>query len=202
MFKTATLTISTLGLLLAACSEPEDDAGIAAADEAGAAEAAGTVPTRATALLFDVNGTFVGDATVTDSEGQLSVSVKMNDMAPGTHAAHIHAIGVCDAPDFATSGDHWYIGGQDMNMAMDMDMDMPMDMGPMGMDMGVLPDVPVGEDGTGAVTVDLPEAATMSGLMDADGASLIVHAGSTQPDSAATENPDTRIVCGVFAPGT
>jgi Cu-Zn family superoxide dismutase len=72
-------------------------------------------------------------------------------------------------------------------------------MNPQGPHEGDLPNLVIANDGRGTIGVTIP-GATMAGLMDADGAAMVIHA---QPDDLRTDpsgNSGSRIACGVFQP--
>ncbi len=142
---------------------------------------------RATAMLRTATGTDAGRATVSEVAGGLRVTLDVRNMPAGTHGAHIHTIGRCDAPDFASAGGHWNPTGAKHGS-----------MNPQGPHEGDLPNLIVGNDGRGTLGLTVP-GATMAGLLDADGAAIVVHAG---PDDLMTDpsgNSGGRIACGVFA---
>jgi Cu-Zn family superoxide dismutase len=144
---------------------------------------------RAMAMLHDAAGREVGRATVTEVGGGLRVTADLHGLPPGTHGIHVHAVGACDAPAFTTAGGHW-----------NPTMRQHGSMNPNGQHGGDLPNLMVGSDGRGTVGAVIP-AATLAGLMDADGAAIVVHAG---PDDLMTDpagNSGGRIACGVFVGG-
>ena len=178
------MRIATLALLGAATL------GLTACDktgmETGAPVAGGQ---RATAMLQTATGTDVGRATATDVTGGLRFTLDAKAMPPGTHGAHIHMVGRCDAPDFTTAGGHWNPTGMKHGS-----------MNPQGPHEGDLPNLIIGTDGRGTIGITIP-GATMAGLMDADGSAFVVHAG---PDDLMTDpagNSGGRIACGVFQAG-
>lgn len=144
---------------------------------------------RAVAMLHDAAGVAVGRATATEVGGGLRVTIDGGGLPPGVHGAHIHTVGACDAPGFTTAGGHWnptrrQHGSMNAN----------------GPHQGDLPNLTVGSNGHGSVGAVIP-GATMAGLLDADGAALVVHAG---PDDLMTDpagNSGARIACGVFVAG-
>jgi Cu-Zn family superoxide dismutase len=141
---------------------------------------------RAVAMLRTADGADVGRATATEVSGGLRITVDASAMPPGTHGAHVHMTGRCDAPDFATAGGHW--NPTDMKHG---------SMNPQGPHEGDLPNLVIGTDGRGTIGVTLP-GATMAGLLDADGSALVVHA---KPDDLMTDpsgNSGGRVACGVF----
>jgi Cu-Zn family superoxide dismutase len=109
-------------------------------------------------------------------------------MPPGTHGAHVHMVGRCDAPDFASAGGHWNPTAMKHGA-----------MNPQGPHQGDLPNLVIANDGRGTIAATIP-GATLAALMDADGAAMVVHA---QPDDLKTDpsgNSGGRIACGVFQP--
>lgn len=143
----------------------------------------------AVAMVRDAAGTAVGTARATEVAGGLRVTFDGRALPPGTHGAHLHTSGVCDAPAFAGAGGHWNPTGRQHGS-----------MNPNGQHQGDLPNLIVGADGRGTVAATIP-GATMAGLLDADGAAFIVHAG---PDDMMTDpagGSGGRVACGVFARG-
>lgn len=153
--------------------------------ETGAPVAGGAT---AVATMRTATGAGAGRATATEVAGGVRFTLDVRGLPPGTHGAHVHTTGACDAPGFTTAGGHWNPtaakhGG----------------MNPQGPHEGDLPNLMVGTDGRGTLGVTIP-GATMAGLLDADGAAMMVHAA---PDDLMTDpsgNSGARIACGVFAP--
>lgn len=144
-------------------------------------------PGEAVAMLRTASGADAGRATAVQTAEGLRITIRANGLPPGTHGAHVHAVGRCDPPDFASAGGHWNPTGAQHGT-----------MNPAGPHLGDLPNLIVGTDGRGTVAITLPQATT-AGLLDADGAALVIHAG---PDDLRTDpsgNSGGRIACGVFA---
>ncbi|WP_293881411.1 superoxide dismutase family protein [Sphingomonas sp.] len=142
----------------------------------------------ARAELRDPQGVSHGSVRI-ERVGAISrVTVNGVALPPGDHGLHIHAVGSCEGPAFASAGAHW-----------NPDMKMHGRDNPMGAHRGDLPNLQVHTDGTGTVSFDLPGG--IATLMDADGASIVVHAA---PDDFRTDpsgNSGGRIACGVFTRG-
>ena len=169
------LTCATAALSLTACAS--DDVATGTAMAGGA---------TATAMLRTAAGADAGRATATDVAGGIRYTLDVKGLPPGTHGAHIHMTGRCDAPDFATAGGHWNPTGMKHGS-----------MNPMGPHQGDLPNLIVGSDGRGTLGIIVP-GQTMAGLLDADGSAIVVHAG---PDDLKTDPAGAsggRIACGVF----
>ncbi|WP_083500244.1 superoxide dismutase family protein [Sphingomonas endophytica] len=170
--------IGAAALSLAACNDQDKM-------ETGTPVAGGQ---RATAMLMTATGAPVGRATATEVAGGVRFTIDATGMPAGTHGAHVHMIGRCDAPDFASAGGHWNPTQKKHGT-----------MNPQGPHEGDLPNLVIGTDGRGTIGATIP-AATWAALMDADGAAMVVHAN---PDDLMTDpsgNSGGRIACGVFQP--
>ena len=172
------LVMTAMAAALAACGESKPQLGEA-------------VPggRMAIAQLKSPDGTPIGRAVVREVAGGLRVTLDVKGLTPGLHGAHVHTVGRCDAPDFASAGGHWNPTGAQHGS-----------MNPKGMHMGDLPNLMVGADGRGTLGFLIP-GGTMDGLLDADGAALVVHAA---PDDLMTDpsgNSGGRVACGVLTAG-
>jgi Cu-Zn family superoxide dismutase len=174
-----TLAFLTLPALLAlgACNHHELATG---SPVAGGAHATATLRTAA--------GGEVGRATVTDVAGGMRVTLDARGLPVGTHGAHLHTTGRCDAPDFASAGPHWNPDAHQHGT-----------MNPQGPHAGDMPNLIVGSDGRGTLGVVLP-GASVAALLDADGGALVVHAGADDLRSDPSGNSGGRIACGAFTP--
>lgn len=143
----------------------------------------------ATATLRNAAGETVGTATLTEATVGLLISGTVNGLPAGTHAIHVHAVGQC-APTFAAAGGHFNPAERRHGFR-----------SPAGHHAGDLPNLHV--PASGSLTFELTLAGVAlggtDGLMDADGASLVIHAGAddyvTDPAGAAGD----RIACGVIS---
>lgn len=143
----------------------------------------------ALAPLANARGIAVGRATAREATGGLRISVDVTGMAPGTHGAHVHTTGRCDAPGFMTAGGHWNPTGTKHGT-----------LNPAGPHEGDLPNLVVGADGRGTLGITIP-GATLEGLLDADGSAIVIHADIDDLMTDPSGNSGARIACGVFAPG-
>jgi Cu-Zn family superoxide dismutase len=146
-------------------------------------------PARATAQLKRADGSAAGSAVATVVNGGLSLKVSVTGISPGPHGVHVHMTGKCDAPGFTTAGGHWNPGATQHGLE-----------NPQGAHAGDMPNLMVGADGTGTLTYRLGSG-TMDGLLDADGAAFVVHAGPDDQKTDPSGNSGDRIACGVFAAG-
>ena len=61
-----------------------------------------------TPAIADAGGETIGFAKLTeDARGVVHVNVTVRGLSAGSHGAHIHAIGLCEGPTFATAGSHF-----------------------------------------------------------------------------------------------
>ena len=143
----------------------------------------------ATATLRTTDGKDVGKVTIREQAGGLGVKLEVHDLAPGPHGAHLHTVGKCDAPDFASAGGHW----NPTNMKHG-------SMNPQGPHEGDMPNLTVGADGKGSLTATLA-GGNFDALMDADGAAMVVHASQDDLKTDPSGNSGARLACGVLAKG-
>lgn len=174
----ALVTLSALTLGLAACNRHELATGSAIPDGA-----------HATATLRTASGADAGRATVSDVAGGVRVTLDARNLPAGTHGAHLHTTGRCDAPDFASAGPHWNPTERQHGA-----------LNPRGPHTGDLPNLIVGPDGRGTLGVVLP-GTTVSALLDADGGAMVVHAGADDLMTDPSGNSGARIACGAFQAG-
>lgn len=156
-----------------------------------------TVSTKAvseviTADLARADGSWAGVATISKRSDGIFLSVAGEATAPGTFGMHIHSIGKCQGPDFASAGPHWNPGmkqhGRD---------------NPMGAHGGDLPNIVAGADRKLTLEYKLPDIMLEgeSGLLDADGAALVIHEKADDYLTDPSGNSGKRISCGVFKSG-
>jgi Cu-Zn family superoxide dismutase len=156
---------------------------------------AGPSGPEARATILDASGTAIGAVTfTTKAHGKVEVHLKVEGLTPGFHGFHVHTIGVCTAPDFASAGGHFNPGGVDHpGHAADM------------------PVVLVNADGNGWARFRT-DRYDIADLFDADGSAVIVHANpdnyanipvdryDPDPDSTTLSTGDAgpRSGCGVI----
>lgn len=181
-------TLLTLGL--GACGSPDTVDNTADGMSAEAPLPTET-PSTATAQLANADGAAAGSVTVTaDASGALLLLLNVENVEPGEHGVHVHMTGLCEGPDFSSAGGHW--NPTDAAHGLE---------SPDGQHAGDMPNLEVGEDGTGTLEYTLGGGATFEGLLDEDGSAFIIHAG---PDDQVTDpsgDSGDRIACGVFEPG-
>ena len=60
----------------------------------------------ATAKVLDATGRELGVLTFADAGAAISVTGTLRGLTPGVHGVHLHTVGRCDGPDFASAGAH------------------------------------------------------------------------------------------------
>jgi Cu-Zn family superoxide dismutase len=155
--------------------------------------AAADPPPLGFATIWDANGALVGAASFQRVADGLEIRARFQGLPPGQHGYHIHAVARCDPPSFATAEQPFNPTMREHGLQ-----------NPLGPQVGDLPNLTVGEDGTANMTA-IARYATLfpsdTSLFDQDGSALVIHAA---PDDGVT-NPDgnagPRIACGVLGAG-
>lgn len=163
---------------------------LAAMQPAATADLAPTSPPEPQVTeVRKADGTLAARAMVYPGAGDLQVRIQAAGLAPGRYGAHVHAVGRCDAPDFETAGPHWNPTGREHGT-----------LNPRGHHLGDLPNFEIGEDGHGRLEFAISSAnlGGSDGMLDEDGASIVIHAN---PDDLRTDpsgSSGARIACGVL----
>lgn len=142
--------------------------------------------------LRDMTGRSVGTATGTQEGDRLRIRIVGTALPPGVHGAHLHAVGACQPPDFASAGPHWNPTGRQHGTQ-----------NPQGHHLGDLPNLLIGTDGQGTLEFVAPAVQLERGdraLIDRDGASLVIHALADDNRTDPSGNSGARIACGVLQP--
>lgn len=151
----------------------------------------GEVPTKklATATLRQANGLPAGTAILTAAGEKVTLSLALAGLPAGQKGMHLHMVGRCDAPDFASAGGHLNPGGRQHGTA-----------NPSGSHLGDLPNVVIDSNGAAAMSAQLPgtRAELEAALFDADGTAIVVHAGPDDYRTDPSGNSGARIACGVL----
>ncbi len=152
-----------------------------------AASAAGL---SARAVLKNADGVEVATATFASTRGGVRVHVVATGLPPGKHGIHIHAVGKCEPPEFASAGGHLNPAGKKHGLR-----------NPEGAHAGDLPNLVVGKAGKAKATFTARGATLGEGtgsLLSAEGTSLVVHANPDDEKSDPAGNSGPRIACGVI----
>lgn len=160
---------------------------LAACSTSQMGDTAGATDTRtATATLRTAANADVGTVTASETGDGVRIMIDARAMPAGPHGAHVHTTGRCDAPGFESAGGHWNPTSRQHGTA-----------NPAGPHAGDAPNLLIGTDGTGSLSITLP-GGTMAGLLDGDGSAFMIHAGADDYRTDPSGNSGGRIACGVF----
>lgn len=174
------LTIASLALTAAACLPL-----LSSSD--GNAAAMQAVRTSAKATLIDTSGKKIGTIALKQAGQDLVLKFKAKSIASGWHGVHLHTIGSCTAPDFKDAGGHWNPFGQHHGQP-----------GAETAHRGDLPMILANAQNRVETKLTL-KGVTLSGehgLIDTDGAAIVIHAGQDDYQSDPAGNSGARIACG------
>jgi Cu-Zn family superoxide dismutase len=154
----------------------------------GAADAG--AQTMAKGGFVDGQGKALGSAEFADAGGNVVVvRLQLSGVPQGWHGLHLHAVGKCDGPDFASAGGHFNPGARKHGHRVGE-----------GAHAGDLPNVFVGADGKITAEV-LAHGVSLGGgansLFDADGSAIVVHAAEDDHKTDPTGNSGARIACAI-----
>jgi len=144
----------------------------------------------AKAELHSAAGDTVANATFTQIEGGVKISLVATHLPPGTHALHIHAVGKCEAPGFTSAGPHFNPYNKKHGVK-----------NPEGHHAGDLNNFEVGADGNATIdmlTKDVTLGEGVNSLFHAGGTSLVIHAAPDDDMTDPAGNAGARIACGVI----
>ena len=139
--------------------------------------------------LVNSAGQAIGTVRAWQTAGGIAFRVDARGLPHGVHGIHVHPIGRCDPPDFASAGTHWNPTNKQHGLN-----------NPNGPHAGDMPNVTVAANGVLQETVILPHA-NMAELLDADGAAILIHANADDYVSQPSGNSGPKIACAVLGPG-
>lgn len=164
--------------------------GVAAVLAGCASAPADRGPLSAEAVLKDKEGKQVGVATLIETPEGVRIAVTGYRLPPGGHGLHVHAVGLCEPPEFRSAGAHFDPDGKQHGR-----------LNPAGPHAGDLPNLMVAASGEGGIDVTT-KAFTLSpgkkSLLGDKPTSLVVHANSDDEKTDPTGNSGGRIACGVI----
>jgi Cu-Zn family superoxide dismutase len=147
---------------------------------------------RATAEIYDAKGDVVGHALFVQGSDGVHITVRVASLSLGKHGIHIHSIGRCDPPpNFTTAGGHFNPEGKHHGLD-----------NPNGPHAGDLPNLEVGDDGTGTLQYIDPHVSLSVGasnsLLRVNGTSIVIHANPDDQMTDPSGNSGPRIACGII----
>lgn len=141
--------------------------------------------------VFNGSGDSLGVAKISEDAKGVTIKLNLEGLPPGEHGVHIHEEGLCDAPDFKTSGNHFNPDDKEHGL-----------LHPEGAHVGDLPNIIVEDDGTVIAELMTPEATLKEGkasLFGGNGTAIVI---SEEPDDGMTQptgESGQRIACGVIS---
>jgi Cu-Zn family superoxide dismutase len=136
--------------------------------------------------FINAEGKQVGTLTVEHMPSGTMFLLKLHDMPPGVHGIHIHSIGQCTPPSFDSAGPHFNPAGHQHGKD-----------NPKGAHAGDLNNLTIPADGKLELQIDMPGIALrgQGGLLDEDGASIVIHANADDYKTDPSGNSGARIAC-------
>ena len=158
----------------------------------------------ATAVISDLNGAPIGTAQLSqDVNGRVNVDIYFDapvvinttpplPLSAGTHGIHFHQVAKCEggATAFSTAGGHFNPLSKEHGLQ-----------NPNGPHAGDAPNIVIPSGGVSKVSFSTDRVSLTAGptsLFDADGSSIVVHAGADDQVSQPAGNSGGRIACGVI----
>ncbi len=154
------------------------------------AEVLGIGKNSASATILDNGGIPIGKAKLVRSKKHgLRLTVEVRKLARGERGVHLHAVGRCEGPAFASAGAHLNPGNKQHGLE-----------NSEGSHQGDLPNMLVNRKGRGILSYDIPDGRLKGtgGVLDEDGLAIVIHAKSDDQRTDPSGNSGDRVACGVF----
>lgn len=140
--------------------------------------------------FINAQGQKIGTAVLTQTAQGVKIDVNVGQLAPGTHAFHIHTVGKCEIPDFKSAGGHFNPGGKQHGKD-----------NPNGPHAGDMSNFEVGADGTAKLStvnraVSLDEGP--NSLFHEGGTAVVIHEKADDYKTDPAGNAGNPIACGVI----
>ncbi len=151
-------------------------------------EVLGIGKNSASATILDPGGVPIGKATLTRSKKHgLRLLVTVRGLTRGERGVHLHAIGRCEGPAFASAGPHLNPANKHHGLE-----------NAEGSHQGDLPNMLVNRKGRGKLSYDIADGRLKGGVLDDDGLAIVIHAKSDDQRTDPSGNSGDRVACGVF----
>jgi superoxide dismutase, Cu-Zn family len=143
----------------------------------------------ASATIINAKGKSIGTATLTETVDGIILQINAKGLKKGDHGLHIHRTGKCELPKFDSAGPHFDLGGHQHGRD-----------NPKGAHTGDLPNITPGKRKMATAEAVIPGIALFgaNGLLDSDGAAIVIHAGPDDYKTDPSGNSGARVACGVF----
>lgn len=145
----------------------------------------------AKAELHNSQGELVGFATFTEGVNGVKIVAHVRNLSPGYRGFHIHEVGKCDPPEFASAGEHFNPYEASHGLA-----------DPKGPHAGDLPNLLVAPDGTGVIVTETMLVTLGEGknsLLQPNGTALVVHVHADDHRTDPSGKAGDRMACGVIS---
>ena len=142
----------------------------------------------ATAGLVAADGKSVGRAQLRQTSNGVLLELNLEGAPPGIHGLHIHEVGRCEGPTFASAGGHFNPASRQHGF-----------LNARGAHGGDLPNLNVPSTGTMTLEVVVGELTLDAGprsLLDQDGSAIVIHAGKDDYSTDPSGGSGDRIACG------
>jgi Cu-Zn family superoxide dismutase len=147
----------------------------------------GTTAMTAAGTFIDASTRAIGEVRARQTPHGVLLSIALTNATPGVHAVHLHQVGACEAPSFASAGDHVNRDGRQHGF-----------MNPAGPHAGDLPNLDVPASRTLSVEYMVADATLEPGprsLLDADGVAVVIHAGKDDYATDPSGGSGDRLAC-------
>jgi Cu-Zn family superoxide dismutase len=144
----------------------------------------------AKASLKDASGKDVGQVQLLQTPHGVLLKLAVKGVPAGEHAFHVHAVGKCEPP-FTSAGGHFNPASHKHGMA-----------AAEGLHAGDMPNLHIPASGELMIEIANPMISLVKGqpnsVFDADGSTIIIHAGADDYKTDPAGNAGDRIACGVI----
>lgn len=140
--------------------------------------------------IFNSQGQKIGTATIHPSGSGVRIDVVVSQLPPGMHGIHIHTVGKCEGPAFASAGGHFNPASKKHGKD-----------NPEGPHAGDLLNIEVGADGSGKASLSDLNVTLGDGpnsLFHEGGTALVIHEKADDYKTDPAGNSGARIACGVI----
>ncbi len=147
-------------------------------------------PKSAHADIVNGMGEKIGTAKIVETKKGAKIELKVSQLTPGTHGIHIHTVGKCEGPAFATAGGH--LNPDAKKHGKD---------NPEGPHSGDLLNIVVMADGTAKATLLDPMVTLGAGpgsLFHDGGTAIVIHEKADDYKTDPAGDSGARIACGVI----
>lgn len=143
--------------------------------------------------IVNAQGQKIGTATLHPSASGVRIDVEVSQLPPGTHGIHIHTVGKCEGPAFASAGGHFNPTANKHGKD-----------NPEGPHAGDLLNIEADAKGTAKASVS-DSTVTLGGgpnsLFHEGGTALVIHEKADDYKTDPSGNSGARIACGVVTSG-